>query len=116
MINWSPSSSMALAETELEYLEGCISRIFYAIFKVVKIANTTPDFLKGILPSLGLAILNKNPWTILGNVVVAVNGQLLYVSANCFFDFPNFRFNCKCLLCYPNSISLFSVQRQTFLV
>ena len=36
--------------------EGHISRSVYAIFKVVNVADTAADFLKGLLPGLGLAI------------------------------------------------------------
>ena len=43
---------MALAKSELEYLEGHISRSVYVIFKVVNIADIALDFLKGLLPSL----------------------------------------------------------------
>ena len=52
---------MALAETELEYPEGHISRSVYVVFKVVNVADTTPNFLKGLLPSLGLAIWTTTP-------------------------------------------------------
>ena len=34
---------MALAKAELEYPEGHISRIFYAIFKVVKLVDTATE-------------------------------------------------------------------------
>ncbi|GLJ53792.1 hypothetical protein SUGI_1148040 [Cryptomeria japonica] len=77
-VHWSPSSCTALAEAELEYPEGHISRSVYAVFKVVNVADTAPDVLKGFLPSLGLAIWTTTPWTIPGNAAVAVNGQLLY--------------------------------------
>ena len=43
---------MALDEAELEYPEGHISRSVYVIFKVPNVADTTPNFLKGLLPSL----------------------------------------------------------------
>ena len=79
MIHWSPSFGTALAKAKLEYLEGNISRSVYAIFKVVNVANTTTDFLKGILPSLGLAIWTTTPWIIPRNANVVVNGHLLYV-------------------------------------
>ena len=69
---------MTLAEAKLEYPEGHISRSVYAIFKVINIVDTTPNLLKGLLPSLGLAIWTTTPWTILRNDVVVVNGQLLY--------------------------------------
>ena len=56
LIQWSPSSGTTLAKAELEYLEGHISRSVYAICKVVNVVDTTADFLKGLLPSFGLAI------------------------------------------------------------
>ena len=62
----------------MEYPEGHISISVYAIFNVVNIVDTAADFLKGLLPSLGLAIWTTTPWTIPRNVIVAVNGQLLY--------------------------------------
>ena len=52
MIHLSPSSGMALAKAKLEYLEGHISRSVYVIFKVVNVADITPNFLKGLLPNL----------------------------------------------------------------
>ena len=70
---------MALVEAELECPEGHISRSVYAIFKVVNVVDIATNFLKGLLPSLGLAIWTTTPWTIPKNFVVVVNGQLLYV-------------------------------------
>ena len=61
MIHWSPSSSTNLAKDELEYLEGHISRSVYVVFKVVNVADTAPDFLKGLIPKLGLAIWTTTP-------------------------------------------------------
>ena len=78
-IHWSPSSGTALAEAELEYPKGHISRSVYVVFKVVNVVDTTPNFLKEILPSLGLAIWTTTPWTIPRNATIAINGQLLYV-------------------------------------
>ena len=71
-------SGTTLAKVELEYLEGHISRIFYAIFEVVNIVDIAPNFPKGPLPSLGLAIWTTTPWKIPRNAIVVVNGQLLY--------------------------------------
>ena len=79
MIHWIPSSGMALVEAKLEYLEGHISRSVYTIFKVVNVVDTTVDFLKVLLPSLGLAIWTTTPWKIPKNVAIVVNGKLLYV-------------------------------------
>ena len=47
---------MNLAKAELQYPEGHISRSVYVVFKVVNVVDTTPNFLKGLLASLGLAI------------------------------------------------------------
>ena len=79
MVYWGPSSRMALAEAKLEYPKGHISRSVYAIFKVVNLADIAANLLKGLIPSLGLAIWTTTPWTIPRNASVVVNGYLLYV-------------------------------------
>ncbi|XP_077240714.1 tRNA synthetase class I (I, L, M and V) family protein isoform X2 [Tasmannia lanceolata] len=77
-VHWSPSSRTALAEAELEYPEGHISKSIYAIFKLV----TAPPTLKGLLeeffPDLCLAVWTTTPWTVPANAAVAVNAELLY--------------------------------------
>ncbi|EXB74782.1 Isoleucine--tRNA ligase [Morus notabilis] len=77
-VHWSPSSRTALAEAELEYPEGHVSRSIYAIFRLV----TAPPVLGGILneylPNLCLAIWTTTPWTIPANAAVAVNAKLQY--------------------------------------
>ncbi|KAL4564915.1 hypothetical protein LXL04_028991 [Taraxacum kok-saghyz] len=76
-VHWSPSSRTALAEAELEYPEGHVSKSMYAIFTIL----TTPT--KGgpideFLPKLSLAIWTTTPWTIPANAAVAVNPKLQY--------------------------------------
>ncbi|MEA5575624.1 isoleucine--tRNA ligase [Anabaena sp. UHCC 0451] len=77
-VHWSPSSKTALAEAELEYPEGHVSRSIYAAFPVQKVAEGLKASLDGFLPDLGVAVWTTTPWTIPGNLAVAVNGALEY--------------------------------------
>ncbi|MBD2136671.1 isoleucine--tRNA ligase [Anabaena sp. FACHB-1237] len=77
-VHWSPSSKTALAEAELEYPEGHVSRSIYAAFPVVKVADKVKTVLEPLMPDLGVAVWTTTPWTIPGNLAVAVNGALNY--------------------------------------
>nr|WP_217360010.1 isoleucine--tRNA ligase [Anabaena sp. UHCC 0253] len=77
-VHWSPSSKTALAEAELEYPEGHVSRSIYAAFPVQKVAEGLKASLDSFLPDLGVAVWTTTPWTIPGNLAVAVNGALEY--------------------------------------
>lgn len=77
-VHWSPSSKTALAEAELEYPEGHVSRSIYAAFPVVKVSEKLKSVLEPFLPDLGVAVWTTTPWTIPGNLAVAVNGALNY--------------------------------------
>ena len=77
-VHWSPSSRTALAEAELEYPEGHTSRSIYAAFPITKLGEAAKETLKPFLPGLGVAIWTTTPWTIPGNLAVAVNPQLTY--------------------------------------
>ncbi|ABA23379.1 Isoleucyl-tRNA synthetase [Trichormus variabilis ATCC 29413] len=77
-VHWSPSSKTALAEAELEYPEGHTSRSIYAAFPVTGLAEAVKSVLGEYLPDLGVAIWTTTPWTIPGNLAVAVNGDLNY--------------------------------------
>ncbi len=77
-VHWSPSSKTALAEAELEYPEGHVSRSIYTAFPVTKVAEGLKSSLDGLLPDLGVAVWTTTPWTIPGNLAVAVNGALEY--------------------------------------
>ncbi|MBD2345325.1 isoleucine--tRNA ligase [Anabaena subtropica] len=77
-VHWSPSSKTALAEAELEYPEGHTSRSIYAAFPVTGLSEAVKPLLGDYLPDLGVAIWTTTPWTIPGNLAVAVNGDLNY--------------------------------------
>ncbi|MED6110314.1 Isoleucine--tRNA ligase, chloroplastic/mitochondrial [Stylosanthes scabra] len=76
-VHWSPSSQTALAEAELEYPEGHVSRSIYAIFKVVGAPVVSNDLLHEF-PNLCIAIWTTTPWTIPANAAVAINPKLEY--------------------------------------
>uniref|UniRef100_A0A1D1YWT0 isoleucine--tRNA ligase n=1 Tax=Anthurium amnicola TaxID=1678845 RepID=A0A1D1YWT0_9ARAE len=78
-VHWSPSSRTALAEAELEYPEGHISKSIYAIFKLISAPPDSSGLLEEFFPYLSLAIWTTTPWTIPANAAVAVNPQLTYV-------------------------------------
>jgi isoleucyl-tRNA synthetase len=77
-VHWSPSSQTALAEAELEYPEGHTSRSVYAAFKMIEAADAVKEKLEPFLPELGVAIWTTTPWTLPGNLAVAVNPELNY--------------------------------------
>ena len=77
-VHWSPSSQTALAEAELEYPEGHTSRSLYAAFPITQAGANIKDILAPYLGSLGVAIWTTTPWTIPGNLAVAVNPELTY--------------------------------------
>jgi isoleucyl-tRNA synthetase len=76
-VHWSPSSRTALAEAELEYPEGHTSPSIYAAFPVTKLGEGAAE-LEPYQSNLGVAIWTTTPWTIPGNLAVAVNGDLEY--------------------------------------
>ncbi|KAK2984433.1 hypothetical protein RJ640_014839 [Escallonia rubra] len=76
-VHWSPSSRTALAEAELEYPDGHVSKSIYAIFRLVS-SPTSGGILDEFLPNLCLAIWTTTPWTIPANAAVAVNAKLEY--------------------------------------
>lgn len=77
-VHWSPSSQTALAEAELEYPEGHVSRSIYAAFPVTSLASAVKPLLTEYLSDLGVAIWTTTPWTIPANLAVAVNADLNY--------------------------------------
>jgi isoleucyl-tRNA synthetase len=77
-VHWSPSSKTALAEAELEYPEGHVSRSIFAAFKVTHLADTAKAILEPFQDDLAVAIWTTTPWTIPGNLAVAVNPELSY--------------------------------------
>lgn len=77
-VHWSPSSNTALAEAELEYPEGHTSRSIYAAFPMTSLSEAVKPVLGEFLPALGVAIWTTTPWTIPGNLAVALNPELNY--------------------------------------
>jgi isoleucyl-tRNA synthetase len=77
-VHWSPSSKTALAEAELEYPETHTSRSIYTAFPVTSLSPALTSTLTSYLPNLGVAIWTTTPWTIPGNLAVAVNADLNY--------------------------------------
>lgn len=76
-VHWSPSSRTALAEAELEYPEGHVSKSMYGIFRLVSAPNSC-NLLAEFFPNLCLAIWTTTPWTIPANAAAAVNAKLQY--------------------------------------
>ncbi len=80
-VHWSPSSKTALAEAELEYPEGHVSRSIFASFKVTQITDAAKAILEPFQEDLAVAIWTTTPWTIPANLAVAVNPDLSYAIA-----------------------------------
>ncbi|MCG9890041.1 MAG: isoleucine--tRNA ligase [Thermosynechococcaceae cyanobacterium MS004] len=77
-VHWSPSSQTALAEAELEYPEGHTSPSLYAAFEVTSFPKALQGPLHPYLGELGVAIWTTTPWTLPGNLAIAVNPDLVY--------------------------------------
>lgn len=76
-VHWSPSSRTALAEAELEYPEGHISKSIYVAFAVNEPSEALASFHSSEDP-LKVAIWTTTPWTMPANMAVAVNPDLDY--------------------------------------
>jgi isoleucyl-tRNA synthetase len=77
-VHWSPSSQTALAEAELEYPEGHTSQSIYVSFPVTALSDSAQAILGEYADSLGVAIWTTTPWTLPGNLAVAINPALEY--------------------------------------
>jgi len=84
-VHWSPSSRTALAEAELEYPEGHVSRSIYGSFRVQPDEKMEASEAATILREKGhferdlrLAIWTTTPWTLPANLAVGVNVRLEY--------------------------------------
>ncbi|KAK3693485.1 tRNA synthetases class I-domain-containing protein [Podospora appendiculata] len=76
-VYWSPSSSTALAEAELEYNEDHISTAAYVSFPIVGDYSHLPG-LEGLTGELFAVIWTTTPWTLPANKAIAVRDDLLY--------------------------------------
>lgn len=75
-VHWSPSSRTALAEAELEYPEGHVSKSIYVALDVVSPSEELKEHSEG--GKLKVAIWTTTPWTIPANLAVAINPDLNY--------------------------------------
>ena len=76
-VHWSPSSQTALAEAELEYPPGHISRSIYVGFQVLEPSDALKEYHDESDP-LRVSIWTTTPWTIPANMAVAINPDLSY--------------------------------------
>ena len=76
-VHWSPSSKTALAEAELEYPEGHISKSIYVAFPVETPSDALADWHSSEDP-IKMAIWTTTPWTMPANLAVAINPDLEY--------------------------------------
>ena len=76
-VHWSPSSKTALAEAELEYPEGHVSKSIYVAFEVKEPSDALAKLHSADEP-LRVAIWTTTPWTMPANLAVAVNPDLGY--------------------------------------
>ena len=76
-VHWSPSSRTALAEAELEYPEGHVSKSIYVALDVVSPSDELREHMGGD-EKLKVAIWTTTPWTIPANLAVAINPDLEY--------------------------------------
>mmetsp|Transcript_17429 Transcript_17429/g.34972 ORF Transcript_17429/g.34972 Transcript_17429/m.34972 type:complete len:1089 (-) Transcript_17429:1479-4745(-) len=77
-VHWSPSSKTALAEAELEYPEGHISKSIYVAMDVVSPSEELKKLVGEGEEKLKVAIWTTTPWTIPANMAVAINPELEY--------------------------------------
>jgi isoleucyl-tRNA synthetase len=87
-VHWSPSSQTALAEAELEYPEGHTSPSIYAAFEVTSLPAALQAPFDSFLGELGVGIWTTTPWTIPGNLAIAVNPDLVYAVVEGTDDIP----------------------------
>jgi isoleucyl-tRNA synthetase len=77
-VHWSPSSRTALAEAELEYPEGHISKSIYVAFEVDTPSEKMQEYHGDSEKAVKVAIWTTTPWTMPANLAVAVNPELVY--------------------------------------
>lgn len=76
-VHWSPSSRTALAEAELEYPEGHISKSVYIAMDVASPSEELKEHMEEG-DSLKVAIWTTTPWTMPANLAVAVGPDIEY--------------------------------------
>jgi isoleucyl-tRNA synthetase len=76
-VHWSPSSRTALAEAELEYPPGHVSKSIYVGFKIHEPSDAIKEFHSDESP-VKVAVWTTTPWTMPANMAVAVNPEISY--------------------------------------
>jgi isoleucyl-tRNA synthetase len=76
-VHWSPSSRTALAEAELEYPAGHVSKSIYVAFEVDQPSEALKEYHSADSP-VKVAIWTTTPWTMPANMAVAVNPEISY--------------------------------------
>ncbi|WP_119260526.1 isoleucine--tRNA ligase [cyanobacterium endosymbiont of Rhopalodia gibberula] len=110
-VHWSPSSRTALAEAELEYPEGHISQSVFAAFPVTKSSKIAQEILSPFLYNLGVAIWTTTPWTLPGNLAIALNPDLTYAVVELTSDLCSYQY----LIVAANLVERLSETFGTFL-
>ena len=77
-VNWSPSSRTALAEAELEYPDGHVSRSVYVAMALTQLPAAFPAEAAAAAGGAALVIWTTTAWTIPANAAVALNASLTY--------------------------------------
>ena len=113
-VHWSPSSQTALAEAELEYPEGHTSPSLYAAFPVISLPPALQGPLAEYASELGVAIWTTTPWTLPGNLAIAVNPELVYAVVHAVDDGAPGRF--KYLLVAKDLVETLETKFETPLV
>ena len=76
-VYWSPSTHTALAEAEIEYDDKHVSRSTYLRFRLHPSTALAP-VLSGVQEPMYLAVWTTTPWSLLGNMALAVNANAMY--------------------------------------
>lgn len=113
-VHWSPSSQTALAEAELEYPEGHTSPSIYAAFEVTSLPAALQAPFASFLGELGIGIWTTTPWTLPGNLAIAVNPDLVYAVVHAVDDGAPGRF--KYLLVAKDLVEALEAKFETPLV
>jgi isoleucyl-tRNA synthetase len=77
-VHWSPSSRTALAEAELEYPPGHVSKSVWVAFEVDEPSDKLKEFHGDGDEALKVAIWTTTPWTMPANLAIAVNPEMSY--------------------------------------
>ena len=81
-VYWSPSSSTALAEAELDYREDHVSRAAFVKFRLDNLPPAIQQKLQPGSDQVGVIVWTTTPWTLPSNKAIAVHSSLEYCLVN----------------------------------